>query len=327
MDNTLDLFFEDGYVEPRAEEKAALITKLQSGDYTLSFSSLSAFAISPAAFIAYKLQEYKTTKAMLMGELVHCLVLEPDEVLNRYHIAPNVSGATAEGKNAWAKLYLHFLNNALDKGGITKEAETAIEAKLAGVTENKQGNLQAPKIDDIIADVKAICGTTIIPHTANEEAKFRARKLLTNRACRHVINQLTYTEKKITFEFCGIKFRGVIDGGGNGIICDLKNMPDATIEKAQYAIWGRRLHWQAFGYNEAMNGGNECYILAVDGSGETSVHWFSERNLMAAERQMKRYCQKFKECITESLFDISVWDMSQDFWLRSEMNEFGINHL
>lgn len=58
-------------------------------------------------------------------------------------------------------------------------------------------------------------------------------------ACRHVIDQLTYTEKKTNFDFCGIKFRGVIDGGGKGIICDLKNMPDATIEKAQFAIWAR----------------------------------------------------------------------------------------
>lgn len=327
MDSVLDLFFEDGYIEPKAEEKSALIAKLQSGDFSLSFSSLSAFAISPAAFIAYKLQEYKTTKAMLMGEVVHCLVLEPEKMGERYHIAPNVNGSTAEGKNAWGRLYLDFLGNRIESGGLDAETEKAIEGKINGVTENKQGNLQAPKIDDIIADVKVFTGTTIIPHTAHEEAKFRARKLLSNRACRHVINQFTYTERKINFDFCGMKFRGVIDGGGQGIIGDLKNMPDATIDKAQHAIWGRRLHWQAFGYNEAMGGGNECYILAVDGNGETSAHWFSERNLMAAERQMKRYCQKFKECITESLFDVSVWDMSQDFWLRSEMNEFGINHL
>ena len=56
MSEFADLF-EDGYIEPKAEEKAALIAELQSGNYKLSFSSLSAFAVSPRAFIAYKLQE------------------------------------------------------------------------------------------------------------------------------------------------------------------------------------------------------------------------------------------------------------------------------
>jgi hypothetical protein len=44
------------YVEPKAEEKAAVIAKLQSGDFTLSFSSLEAFSRSPRQFIAYKVK-------------------------------------------------------------------------------------------------------------------------------------------------------------------------------------------------------------------------------------------------------------------------------
>lgn len=299
--------FEEGYLEPKAEEKAALIAKLQSGDFNLSFSSLSAFAVSPAAFIAYKLQESKTTKAMLLGELVHCLVLEPDKAKERYFIAPNVNGATAEGKNEWARIYMDFLDVDLQT--------------------NKQGNYQIPKIEDIIAHIKAETGTTIIPHSTNEEARFRARKLISNRACRSVLNQINYTERKIEFEFSGLKFRGVIDGGGDGVIADIKNMPDASLDKAVGAIWGRRLHWQAFGYDSSLGGGNTCYILAVDGNGETSVHAFNHNNLNAAEKQMKRYIHYFKSCIIESLFDPEIWDSSQDFWLRSELNTHGINFL
>lgn len=304
---SLEIFDDVEYVEPKAEEKAALIAKLQSGDYSLSFSSLSAFAVSPAHFIAYKLQETKTTDAMLLGDVTHCLVFEPGKYAERYHVMPDVNAATTEGKSAWAKVYMDYTGNE--------------------VKQNKLGNYQPPKKADIIAEVKAICGTTILPFSIAENARFRARKVITNRACRHVLNQITYTEKAVDWEFCGIKFRGRIDAGGDGLIADLKNMPDATIDKATGAIWSRRLHWQAFGYNESQGGANACHILAVDGVGETSVHVFHGNHLAAAERQMKRYCHEFKRCIVESIFDPSVWDMSQDFWLKSDMNEHGINYL
>lgn len=65
-----------------------------------------------------------------MGELVHCIVLEPDEVKNRYHIAPNVSGATSE-ERAGEKTAIDFLGNALDKGITREKKETAIEAKIS----------------------------------------------------------------------------------------------------------------------------------------------------------------------------------------------------
>lgn len=311
--------FEEGYVEPKAEERAALIAELQSGDFTLSFSSLTAFAVSPAAFIAYKLQERKTTKAMLLGEVVHCKVLEPDYFEERYHVMPVVNAATVEGKKEWADVYTKFLKKELPV--------------------NKQGNPIIPKVDDIVAQIKEgtkkvdesgriiFPGITVLPGTVVEEGSFRARKLISNRACRHVLNQIEYTEKRVKFDFCDLKFRGVIDGGGNGIIADLKNMPDATLENAQRAIWGRRLHWQAFGYDAAIGGGNRCHILAVDGNGETSVHAFSIRNLDSAERQMQKTCQAFKSCVVESLYDPEVWSMSQDFWLRTEMNPVGINYL
>ena len=299
--------FEDGYIEPKAEEKAALIARLQAGDFTLSFSSLTAFAVSPAAFIAYKLQETKTTDAMLLGELVHCMVLEPEKMKERFHIAPDVNAATTEGKQAWASLYMDFT-------GIT-------------LPHNKSGNYIIPKVADIITEIRNVQGVTVVPFKIADAAQFRARKLTTNRACRSILDEITYTEKKIEFEFCGLNFRGVIDGGGAGLIVDLKNMPDATLERATSAIWGRRLHWQAFGYDKSLGGGNTCYILAVDGSGETSVHAFNSRHLDNAHRQMTRYCYYFKQCITESLFDAQIWDSSQDFWLRSNLNINGINYL
>lgn len=45
----------------------------------LSFSSLTAFAQSPRAFIYYKTRQRVTTPAMRMGTLAHRYILEPDE--------------------------------------------------------------------------------------------------------------------------------------------------------------------------------------------------------------------------------------------------------
>jgi PDDEXK-like domain of unknown function (DUF3799) len=321
MDNEQASFlsWEDSYIEPKQEEKYALILKLQSGEYSLSYSSLSAFSVSPRNFIAYKLQEYKTTKAMTMGEAVHCKVLEPDMFADRYYIAPNVDGSTVAGKKIWADIYTKF---------------TGIELGL-----NKQGNPVTPKIDDIIAAVKDATtergedgnviknGIIILPGASNEEADYRARMLINNRATRYVLNQLTQTESKIEFEFEGIKFKGRLDGAGDGIIADIKNMPDATIHAATRTINARKMYWQAFCYDTATGTGNDCYILAVDGKGETSAHLFSKEHHKRAEIEMREYCQRFKELIEESFFDASVWDQSQDYWLRSENNPHGINFL
>lgn len=62
---------------------------------TLSFSSMKRFAESPDHFIAYKKQVFTPTDAMLAGQLVHALILEPETVADRYSI---FEGKTRRGK-------------------------------------------------------------------------------------------------------------------------------------------------------------------------------------------------------------------------------------
>lgn len=311
----------DEYEEPKQAEKDELIDKLQSGKFSLSYSSLAAFSVSPRAFVAYKIKERdRTTKAMLLGEVVHCNVLEPDTFNERYVIAPDVDATTVAGKNAWAELYMEL---------------TGAELPI-----NKNGNYVIPKQDILIEQAKELTkkvdpetgkvlfdGITILPASVKKEADFRARMLVNNRATRYVIDQITDTELTIQYEFAGIKFTGRIDGKGNGMICDIKNMPDATIRAARWQIMRRKMHWQAFGYNYASQDQCKCYILAVDGNGETSAHVFDEKHLEKAEIEISEYCNLFKDLIADSHFDRTVWDQSQDFWLRNEYNQFGINQL
>lgn len=304
MENSIFDLFDGGFVEPKSEERAALIASLHSGNYRLSFSSLSAFAISPRAFIAYKLQERKETKAMVMGEAVHCLVLEPELFNDRFFVAPDVNGATKEGKSTWHKIYCDFVGDV-------------------PVDEFKM------KIDDIISAIKESTGVTVLPGASEKEARSRATALVKNRACRSILDKITQTEIKLPdgFSIGGINFTGRIDGRGDGVIIDIKNVPDATIHKAVGSIWSRRLNWQMYAYDAAFGFGHACSILCVDGAFETSAHTFSESHLMSAERQILKYVQQFKKAVFESQFDDGVWDMSQDFWLRSDMNEFGVNYL
>lgn len=310
----------DEYVEPKQAEKDALIDRLLSGDFTLSYSSLSAFAISPRSFIAYKLQEKKTTKGVLLGEVSHCLVWEPNEFKSRFIVAPDVDATTVAGKKAWAGLYTRLTGDELPV--------------------NSKGNPELPKLDTLIAAVKEYTkkvdqetgktlhpGMTIIPATLHKDAEFRARMLVNNRATRHIIDMVGETEVFCQYEISGVKFTGKIDGKGQGMIVDMKNMPDAALRPAKYTIHARKLNWQAFGYNLATGENNTCYILAVDGNGETSAHQFDERHLQNAKVEMEEYVDLFMSLVTDSLFDRSVWDQSQDFWLKNSHNPYGINKL
>lgn len=300
--------FETEYIEPKQEEKDALIAQLIAGDFKLSFSSLYAFSVSPREFIRYKLQSNKLqqdrakTPAMLLGEAVHCLVLEPDQFAKRFFVAPDVNAATKEGKAEWAKIYGDFVG------------EVPADAKLTK--------------GQIIEAVKLATGVQVLDGKTFQSAEMRARQLRGNRASAHILNQIEITETKIECVIEGIIFRGIIDGysGHANIIADVKNMPDATWDRAAGAIWGRKLHWQAHIYDKAKGYGHRCYILAVDPNGEVSVHGFSENHLLSAGRQIKTYLNRFKECIFLSQTTPSIWDSSQEFWLQSEFNEYGINY-
>lgn len=292
------------FTEPKAEEKALLIARLSAGDYSLSFSSLSAFSVSPYAFIAYKVAERKETPAMLMGEVVHCRVLEPEEFDKRYRVAPNVSASTTEGKAVWAEIF---------------EEMTGVE-----LARNKQGNPILPKMADLINEIKAKTGVTVLPGSVAEEGDFRARRLLQNRASRWVIDQLTQTEAAIEFDCQGVKIRGRVDGLGENLILDIKNVPNAELRAASFTIKARKLHWQAWAYCKAT-GIRNYYISCVDGNGEVSVHKIPDRMLEQAEIEVNEYVDRFKDTAMAGMFDHSIWEQSQDFWLRTDENPNGIN--
>lgn len=94
-------------MEPQQNDRAifidSLISDLMIGKSKLSYSSLSAFKKSPRAFIDYKMGLKEQTDAMLYGQMVHCLVLEPEDFDNRYAIAPECDKRTTIGKATYSE--------------------------------------------------------------------------------------------------------------------------------------------------------------------------------------------------------------------------------
>jgi len=273
--------------------KQELIDKLSEGDYKLSFSALSAFAVSPRNFIAYKLQERAPTKAMILGEALHVAILQPHLFNILYVSGPEVDATTKEGKKAW----LDFLAQ-----------HTGIEAEKMTVADIKQ-------------KVKETSKVTILEKAAIEELKRKQDAVLNNFVCKSFLDRLQVAEVDIPEVIINdIVFRGRVDGLGDDFIIDLKNVPNAQIKRAENEIRGRRLHWQGFIYSYAYDMTKAPYILAVDDDGETSVHKFSNYQLDEAERQIMKLTDAFKRRCFEGSFDPRVWDSSQDFWSQDGIN-------
>jgi hypothetical protein len=273
--------------------KQELIDKLSEGDYKLSFSALSAFAVSPRNFIAYKLQERAPTKAMILGEALHVAILQP-HLFNALYIAgPTTSAATKEGKKDWLHLLSHY---------------TGIEGEKYTVGEIQQ-------------IIKQKAGVSILENSAIEELKRKQDAVLNNFVCKSFLDRLQVAEVDIPEVIINdIVFRGRVDGVGDDFIIDLKNVPNAQIKRAENEIKSRRLHWQGFIYSYAYDMMKAPYILAVDDDGETSVHKFSNYQLDEAEGQIIKITDAFKICCFAGSFDPRVWDSSQDFWSNDGIN-------
>lgn len=78
-----------------------LIQKIDSGEITLSYSALKEFAISPAHFVRYKLDQKEQTEAMQVGQLQHTLILQPELVDQKFMflLKPDMSATWAKAEN------------------------------------------------------------------------------------------------------------------------------------------------------------------------------------------------------------------------------------
>ena len=79
------------------------ITRELLSERPLSFSSLKEFVRSPAHYVRYISQERKQTDAMLLGSVIHCLILTPDEFDKTFIVEPVIDKRTKQGKEDYLK--------------------------------------------------------------------------------------------------------------------------------------------------------------------------------------------------------------------------------
>ena len=75
---------------------------IYDGIQALNYSGAKELLKSPAHYQAYLNQEREETKALRMGSLIHCAVLQPEMLNEKFITAPEVDRRTKEGKETYA---------------------------------------------------------------------------------------------------------------------------------------------------------------------------------------------------------------------------------
>jgi hypothetical protein len=266
--------------------KEQLISNISRGDIRLSFTSLEKFSISPKAFINYKLAKFEQTEAMLLGQLVHMMVLEPDKVSTYFVEAPEVNGATKEGKAIWHELYCQYVEQVPAEG-----------FKMT--------------IADIQTAITASTGVSVLSAKTFQAARLRADAILENETASDYLHGEVEVKLPEGFELFGLPFSGRADlvSFDNSFVMDIKTMADATRNNAAREIVKKKYHWQAAIYMEAFQI-DSFYFICVDGNGEVSVHTISEGMKNQALAEMRVYCERFKEAVQKP----ELFNQSQEFY-------------
>lgn len=254
-------------VNSRHDKIEAIVASLMSHEGHLSYSSLSAFKCSPRDFIDYKMGVREETDAMIYGSMLHCLVLEPQDFFNRYHILDDkdICNQIGGAKPRATKAYKEWKAVALLEAG----------DKILVETEDYQA------------------------------AQIAAGNIIHNRASAKVLNLVTEKEKPVEWEFKNFKFKGFIDGIGEKAMVDLKSMPNAAPKEVQREIVKRGLHIQAAMYLYAEGKVLDYYIIAVDRKNGISVHKLEMALIDEGMKEYTRLLDAFNECILTDSFDQS----------------------
>lgn len=265
-----------GKVKNNTRQK--VIDSLFDDSMKLSYSSLSAFMKSPRHFMEYKLGEKKKTPDMIFGELVHCFVLEPDRVEERYVVIP----ADAPKRPSITQL------NAKEPSDNTIKAIAYWE----DFSKKHQGKRIVTSKDWGIAE-------------RMKDAVY------SNESSAFVLDQITNTEVRVEWKSSGFNWIGFLDGKSDDskIILDLKTISDASPRKVERAIRYEGYKYQAAHYTIGAGLDYDYYIVAVDKSLHVTTMHVQKTTIAAAWEEIEIACSMMKKCMA-----LNEWEKSYDFW-------------
>jgi hypothetical protein len=289
-------------VQTEENKYLELIKRLESFEEKLSFSSISRFAKSPRHFIEYKLQDRVQTPAMLLGSLVDCMVLTPDDLEDRY-VKADCDTPTTDAQKGFVNdilsgidLIQAYLNHYKPSSNKPESIQKAADKKL-----NELG--------EYIEFCQSAGDREMIDVSTWEQAERMTAAIYKNDASKYLLDQTEQTQIPCEWEFGGFNWRGFRDAQGEHIVWDLKITPDAHPKRFGWKVFDMLYHWQAALYtNKSGMKKKSYYIAAVDRDCHVSVHEITEGVRDVAITEMEEMMKRFKKCVA-----LNEWSKSYDF--------------
>jgi hypothetical protein len=254
---------------------------------SLSYSSIREFLKSPRHLISYKLrkyEQYKPTESMIFGDLVDCLVTQPDKFESKFFLLP--AGGNFASK-AGIEIYLnHFQIANLGNMDANKAAIRYEIEKLEQSGANKINVLQL------------------------EQARLIVKKMNSNLAFYNTFMDISSYQVPVEFDFEGWKIRGFADAESEekDFVFDLKQCPVASDRKVRMKIKDERLLLQQSIYSYGL-GRQQGRLGFYDRSGHFSVYRVGSADLEHNLGLLRNAISELEHCIFEER-----WFQSYDFW-------------
>ena len=262
----MEILEQQEVVQSKTEAREEVISKIERGEITLSFSAIKEFAKSPSHFINYKLGDKKQTAAMKQGSLIHCAILEPNELENRYCI---------------------------------------LEQKDLPNPESDFRNTENKKFKALFEEKAKAQNKEIISPAEWQNAIERRDLAYNNEVVSPYLKSLRNVEVGVFWEFGGYNWRGFIDGIGPAFCLDLKTVDSAVPDKVIRKAINERFHWQQFLYKQSKEVPNyfSNFNLLIDSDNGMTLMKVEWTALAKAESELLKILEQFKICTENRLWN------------------------
>jgi len=259
----------------------------------VSYSTMKHILKSPLHF-SYNWYEKKApTPAMIFGNLVDCLLLQPERFKDRFVFGPEVKKSTKEGRVIW---------------------ESFMETEIA----NKQSVI---KEEDVEKAKKVV-----------EVVKTNPKTQWLYEATNSVQKKLTWTDKKTGIPLIGY-LDADAEKNKKAIIWDLKITTDASEEGWMKQAFNMDYHIQAGTYwrGYAQNTGKfpDFYHIVCEDKEPFAVNTFlaSNRFLALGKQQYRNALDRIKHCVDKDCFDMGYEFLNEIGYSQLDLPSWALKHL
>lgn len=283
-------------------EEQELIEKLESGNFHLSYSSLSKFIKSPKHFIDYKLKPRVDKPTLNRGLVSHKLILEGQEEFDNAYVVQSCIGPSSANQEN----FLVYMLQGLTAFEAHEKSYTA--TRLSETKREKQSKELFGKLEEYIEMVKTINGRRVVKKDKYDDACRKRDAVYNDPAAMDLLERISETEKFIEWEYEGIKHKGQLDGFGESLLMDMKDT-NADPEKVRRQVINMGWAFQGAMYSTAEPREDNYTILAIDDDGGVSVNPISDELIDHFQMVYRNAIEDFNKCLA-----LCKWNESYGFY-------------